>query len=121
MRTRKRRTTTPDLLAETTLLTPAETTQPLEGDGHQLPRRVHKSGDSPLSPFRQPVCEQRPPRARPRSLTPLHQPLIYQVVKVLPEGVVGEPRFGECLLKGSGFSIPQDGQDASVVEVHFTN
>ena len=40
---------------------------------------------------------------------------------MLPESVVGEPGLGEYLLKGSGFTILQNGHGALIVEVHFTD
>ena len=99
----------PDLLTETTLLTPTETTQPLERDHHKPHGRIQERGDSPLSSSPQPVREQRPPRTLPRPLAPRDEGLIHQFVQVLSEGVVGEHCLGEYMLESSGVSISKKG------------
>ena len=85
----------PDLLTETTLLTLTETTQHFKGDHNKPHGRIQDSRDSPLSPFQQPVREQRPPRALPEPLQPRDEALIHEFVQVTSEGVVGEPCLGE--------------------------
>ena len=112
---------TPDLLTEAPFLTPTETTQPLKGDYYQSHGRIQECGDSLLSSFGQSVVEQGPPRALPRRLEPLDESPVHQFVKVLPQCIVGEPHLGEYLLKGPGFSVPQNGHDTNIVEVHFIN
>ena len=98
-----------------------EATQHFERDHHQPHGRIQERRDRPLSPHLQPVREQRPPRALPGPLQPRDYVLIYEFVQVTSEGVVGEPCLGEYLMKGFGLSIPQNGQDAFIVDVHFTN
>ena len=73
----------PDLLAETTLLTLTETTQPLERDHHKPHGRIQERRDSSLTPSLQPVSEQRPPRALLRPLALRDEALIHLFVQVL--------------------------------------